>query len=313
MSDDTKRPTDSTVPRSLEPYMGQSELPKGVVRDSSEVRAAFADVDALIESLKQEELDRGVGNAAQYVSPVKVPLAKSPSANACNDAKVALQITDIPRALPPGIPTNPTEEVRNRKPATALRDSITVREARGPLAQLETPGAPEPPSAHVLTTKVDLGDETIPGASSDKWWSKWLGVVLGSVALTVGVIVFAFTATNGSPPRPTSIAPPTSAPIPIDTGASVPTGRPDTSAPEGAPLAAEPMGTRASTEKCAIDTPKSTLPKTTVKHVDRPPRRPVEAPAVPPQVVEAAPISPQVSQTVPSSVPPARTGLTDIF
>ena len=75
----------------------------GEVPDSGKVRAALAGVNAVIERLKREEQEgeqRGIGNAQQYVAPIAVPQAKAPP-NA-REAKVALQTSDVLRALPAG-------------------------------------------------------------------------------------------------------------------------------------------------------------------------------------------------------------------
>jgi len=300
-----------TIPPDLAPFMGKRQWEKAEIRDSGEVRAAFADVDALIDRLKkaEEEADRGrgVGNSQMYVGPVEVPEAMTPQ-RADENSKVALHIADVPRALPAGVPTNPTVEVRARL-ATQHQSPWAIDVA----ASIDPTDVP---STHLLADqKRDAKRVVLPRdatAAKRRW--KW-ELALAGALLAMGVLVFAFAATTSSHGE----LPTTSTTREVKEGL-----------PSGSPASAEVelrMDTAVATAVIAV--PKSASPDAVASARASNPRQPVHTrpqdgndivPGIipprtlsePPLDTPSEPVHPRASKPVPSSVP-QQTGPTDIF
>ncbi len=176
MGDDRDRrsnPSHVTIPPELKPFMGLEKFPE--VEHDPELAAAFA---ALREPEPRQKIDptRGVGNVQAYIPVAGLPATKDTKDEAPprDEPKVALAMGDIPRALPSGDRSAPTEEINTR----AFRDAAVRKAAPDVSAKEEAPEVDAAPKSRTLggqTERLAVGEfRNVAKTEEPKAASPWI-------------------------------------------------------------------------------------------------------------------------------------------
>jgi hypothetical protein len=259
-----------SVSADLQPYVGLEPCAEVELRDSSEVDAAFAEINQAVAEwtaeAEAEAAKRGVGNVAAHVGPVRVPAGRA-GAPATAEPKVEIAVIEPVRALPAGNPTLPTREIDTRamrRPLPAAASTTKAaplgsRTVGGNTERLRVAGsargdAPKPSSPWTRDAGAAVRADALPSSLGPREGSapsdekpaseapraptkptKAITIALLLVALLVGVLALRTRrTTEGAPVEPAT--PPTTATVPA-VRAVTPPAPPPTTGPVAPPPA----------------------------------------------------------------------------